>query len=157
MATAAISQPEPYRVVQKVRHFPEAASQTFVRGDVLILATASDKGNQCKIAGADPVAGILGIAGCNASGVEGTSIDVFSTEDNEFIANIEGTTALDADMTGLACGLVVTSGAVRVDTSDTTNKNVRITQLVDPVGTVSGRVMFKFLDLVSAMSAYRAA
>ena len=150
MATAAISPPEPYRAVVKVRHFPEAASQTFVKGDVLILATASDKGHQCKIAGADPTAGILGVAAKASTGVEGTDIDVFSTEDNTFIANIEGSVSLDNDMTGLACGLVTTTGAVRVDTSDTTNKNVRITQLIDVAGTVSGRVEFVFLNTSAA-------
>ena len=154
---APISQFEPYRVVAKVRTYPEAASQTFVRGDVLILDSTSDKGNKVKIAGADAVAKIVGVAAQAATGTEGSSISVFSTEDNEFIGNIDGTTALDADMTGTAYGLINTSGAVRVDTQDTTATAVRITQLIDPVGTVSGRVAFKFVDLVSANAPYRAA
>lgn len=151
MATAAIIKPYINRCVSRIRHYPEAASQTFVVGDVLILATASDKGNECKIASADPVVGIIGIAAEAASGTEGTSIGIYDGQGNTFIANIDGTTALDADMTGLSCGLVVTSGAVRVDTTDTSNKSVRITQLIDAVGTVSGKVEFVFLNSVLAV------
>lgn len=154
---APIRQFEPYRAVTKIRTYPEGASQTFVVGDVLILSGTSDKGNKVVIAGADAVAKIVGVAAQAASGTEGTSISVFSTEDNEFIGNIEGTTALDADMTGTAYGLVTSTGAVRVDTSDTTNTSVRITQLIDAVGTVSGRVAFVFTNLVSANAPYRAA
>lgn len=158
MATIAVSKIKPYRVVSRSQSFPEGASQTFAEGDVVILSATSDKGNKITIAGTDPVTRIVGIAQAAASGTEDTLIPVaLSNYENEFIGNVEGTTALDADFVGLRCGLVNDgSGIWRVDTSDTTNKSVRITGLVDAVGDVKGRVTFRFNDIAAAFSGYSA-
>lgn len=159
MATIAVSKIKPYSVVNVAKVFYEGASQSFVEGDVVILSGTSDKGNKIVIAGTDPVTKIVGIAQEAASGTEGgREIPVvLSDPRNEFIANVEGTTALDADFVGLRCGLVNDgSGIWRVDTSDTTNKNVRITGLIDAVGDVKGRVTFRFLDIAAAFSGYSA-
>src|SRR5205823_3164499 len=64
--------PRPYRKC-RIEYFREAASQTYVKGDVLILQTTADKGDQVKISGADPSSGtVVGIAAEDASGTENT-------------------------------------------------------------------------------------
>jgi hypothetical protein len=42
-------------------------------------------------------------------------------------------------------GLVVTSGVVAVDKTDTVATRVRVVELIDPVGTVDGRVLVEFM------------
>jgi hypothetical protein len=156
MATIAVSGIKPYRCVTRIKTFPEAASQSFIEGAVLITSSTSDKGNEVKEASADPVTKIVGIAGIAASGTEGTDIPVYAAVgENEFIANIESGATLDNDMVGVNYGLVK-STYWRVDTSDTTNVNVKVVALVDAHGDTNGRVVFRFLDKVSALSGYAA-
>jgi len=69
--------PRPYRKC-RIEYFREAASQTFVKGDILILQTTADKGDQVKISGADPSSGtVVGIAAEDASGTENTQVGVY--------------------------------------------------------------------------------
>lgn len=57
-----------------VRSFPEAASQTFVPGEPIILnGTGSHKNNEVKVASNDPTANIVGIAVHGATGSEFTN------------------------------------------------------------------------------------
>src|SRR5262245_16209486 len=101
MATISVgpkSYLRPYRRSQ-VRSFPEAASQSFKLGELLVLQTSSDKGNQVKISGADPSSDtVVGIAAQDASGTENTPVSVWiADEESEFVAHVENAMALDAD------------------------------------------------------------
>lgn len=58
----------------KVRSFPEAASQSFLLGEPLILnGTGSHKNTEVKVASNDPTANIVGVAAQGATGSEFTS------------------------------------------------------------------------------------
>lgn len=58
----------------RVRSFPEAASQTFCPGALIINnGTGSHKNNEVKVAGANPTAGIIGFAVHGATGSEFTN------------------------------------------------------------------------------------
>lgn len=118
----------PYRNC-RVRPFPEAASQTFKVGDPLILATAADKGNEVKIAAADPNGTVVGIALTAASGTEGTTISVaLLDEQGEFIAVIGDAQTLDADDIADDLGIVAdaTNSIWRIDRTETGTPVFRI-------------------------------
>lgn len=119
----------PYRNV-RIRPFPEAASQTFIVGDPLILQTTADKGHQVKISGADPTAGtVVGFALAAASGTEGTSIPVaMLDEQGEFMVVVQDTGAIDNDDIGDEYGIVAdaTNLIWRLDLTETTAKVFRI-------------------------------
>lgn len=151
MATISVSSGSyirPYRHCA-IRHFPEAASQTFVRGELLILDTDSNKGHQVKISGADPTAGIVGIAAESASGTENTMIPVWiANDENEFVAHVEDAMALDYDFVGDDYGVVkdTTNVIWRVDTTETTATVFKIVALKDAAADVNGRVIVRFLN-----------
>lgn len=131
----------PYRNVRK-RNFPEAGSQTFVNGDLVILETAADKGHQVKISAADPTTdrGLIGVAAEAASGVEGTSIAVYLfTPDSEFVIN--GNTTLDNDQTSVRYGVVRdgTNKVWQLDISETTAIVFKVLELKDAHGDVNGQ------------------
>lgn len=135
MATFVVSSGDYIRPYRKVRleNFPEAASQTFRLGDVLILQTTADKGHQVKLSGADPASGtVVGIAAEAASGVENTSIGVWVLDEQaEFLACIQDAAALDFDQVGDEYGIVAdaTNLIWRVDTTESTAKVFRICKL----------------------------
>ncbi len=60
----------------EIRHYPEAASQTFKRGEPVILGAAGVE-NRIRVASDDPVGSIVGVAAEDASGVTGTKIGVY--------------------------------------------------------------------------------
>lgn len=119
----------PYRNV-RIRPMPEAASQTFIVGDPLILATATDKGHQVKIAAADPTAGtVVGIAMAPASGVEGTEIPVAMLDEGaEFVMVVGASQVLDNDDIADEFGIVAdaTNLIWRLDDTETTAKVFRV-------------------------------
>lgn len=135
-----------------VMHFPETATQTFAVGDVLTYDTTALKQNKVKLAStANPMTTnpVVGVAAEAASGVEGTKIAVYpADEETEWIGYIDSPTALTAAMVASDFGVVWdgTAKCWRVNTQDTTNKRVRITELYDNVGDISGRVIFKWLN-----------
>lgn len=150
MATIAVGTMRPYRGTRSrpVMHFPEDASATFIVGDVLTYSSTSGKENKVKTAGADPTV-IVGVAAEAASGTEGNRVAVYpADEETEFLANIDDGTALTAAMVGTKYGIVAdsTNKVWRVDTTDTTNTRVIVTELVDAVADTDGRVLFKFLN-----------
>jgi hypothetical protein len=138
---SAGSKIKPYRNVRK-RNFPEAASQTFVRGDVLILQTSADKGNQVKISGADPTTDrfLVGVAAEDASGVENTSLSVWLfAPDAEF--SIYGNGTLDVDDISVRYGIVrdATNKVWQLDLTETSAIVFKILELLDAAGDVNGR------------------
>jgi hypothetical protein len=136
----------PYRGNHRFRNFEEEASQTYRLGAIVVQdATAKEEVEE---AGADPVALILGIAAEAASAVTGTPRLVCMAENGaEFVGHIQDSGTLAAGLIGTNYAVVydTTNLIWRVDTSDTTNACVTVTELVDPVGDVNGRVAFTFM------------
>lgn len=132
MATFTVSTGDyirPYRNA-RLQAFPEAASQTFKKGDVLILQTTADKGHQVKVSGADPASGtVVGIAAEDASGTENTLIGVFVLDPQaEFVVRVGDTQAYDNDDVGDEFGIVAdaTNTIWRLDRTETTAKVFRV-------------------------------
>jgi hypothetical protein len=101
----------PYRNV-RIQHFPEAASQTFKRGEPLIMDAAGTE-NRVRIASTSPTTLIVGIAAADASGVTSTMIPVWcATQDAEF--KITGKAAQAMDYTDLGVGLEIEKDATNV-------------------------------------------
>jgi hypothetical protein len=142
----------PYRYC-RVQHFPEAASQTFVRGDILIMDAASTE-NRVKIAAAQPVTLIVGVAAADASGVTGTMVPVWlATQQAEFL--IVGKAAQAMDFTDLSVGLAVARDATNkiwtVDNTDTTHDAVVPLTILAPAtqGDFQGYYVVRFAAAAS--------
>jgi hypothetical protein len=148
MATITVTSKSFIRPDRNVRSrsFKEEASQSFKKG-ALVIQDATNK-DEVETAGADAVAGILGIALDDATGVADSPILVGLAEPGaEFVGHIEDGATLVVGNLGTDYGMVYDSSNTiwRVDTSDTTNKSVTVTGFVDAVGDVNGRVRFQFL------------
>ncbi|HXJ44078.1 MAG TPA: hypothetical protein VNH18_32625 [Bryobacteraceae bacterium] len=129
----------------------EGASQTFGLGTPLIYASTSGHENRLIVTGSDATSGIVGVASIAATGVTDTPMTYWIADNgNQFVAPVQSTGTLAYTQVGLQCGIVpdttVSPTIYRVDYSDTTNKSVEITALVDPVGTVNGLVAFQFIS-----------
>jgi hypothetical protein len=112
----------PYRNC-RIRPFREAASQTFKVGDPLILETTADKGDQVKVAAADPNGTVVGFATGDASGTENTTVNVaLLDEQSEFVAVVDNAQALDYDDIGDEIGIIADATNViwRLDRTETT-------------------------------------
>lgn len=121
--------PRPYRKV-RIDYFREAATQTFAIGDILILQTTADKGDQVKISGADPASGtVVGIAAEAASGTENTLIGVYVLDHQaEFL--IAALNALDFDDVGDEFGIVSDATVKwKLDQTESTAKVFRVLKL----------------------------
>jgi hypothetical protein len=141
MATAYVASSgdhiRPYRNV-RLKHFKEAASQTFRVGDPLILQTTADKGDQVKIAGSDPTTGtVVGFAAEVATGTEDTLVAVWVLDyQSEFLVIVQDASTLDRDQVGDEYGIVAdaTNLIYRLDTTETTSKVFRVTDLAPGYG-----------------------
>jgi hypothetical protein len=123
---AAGDYPRPYRN-PRIRYFREAPSQTFAIGDILILNTTADKGDQVKISGADPASGtVVGVAAEAATGTENTIIGVYVLDESaEFI--IPALNALDYDDVGDEFGIASDSTVKwKLDQGETSAKVFRV-------------------------------
>ena len=135
----------PYRNV-RIHHFPEGASQTFKRGELLILITTADKGHQVGISGADPTVGVVGVAATDASGTENTLVPVWLfTPESEWLVHAGASQTLDNDDVGLGYGVVKDGTNViwRLDRTETTAKVFVVLKLVDAHGDVNGRYIVR--------------
>lgn len=147
--------PRPYRR-PRLMHFREAPSQTFAIGDVLILNTTADKGDQVKVSGADPSSGtVVGIAAEAASGTENTLIGVYVLDPQaEFI--IVSNAALDFDHIGDEYGIVSDATAKwLLDPSETTAKVFRVLAIAPgyTAGDTNGKYIVKSAIGVQAVYA----
>ena len=141
----------------RVAYFPEAASQTFKAGDI-VMNTGGTAG-KVAIAESDVIAAggdlILGVAAQEATGVTDTSLHVYlATEEAEFSANVQDTGTLALANIGTQYDIFYDTAAsiniFRVDLADTTNPVLTVTELLDAVGDVNGRVVFKFMNIARA-------
>lgn len=118
-----------------IRHFPEDASQTFKKGDVLIQGGAGLE-NKVKIAGDNPTSVIVGIALEDASGVTGNKIPVALAEPHaRFIGRGDATDGVDFTDIGVAKALEkdATYAIWRVETDDDGNDAVIVMEFRHPV------------------------
>lgn len=144
----------PYRK-PRIQHWPEAASQTFILGDLLAFST--DSYGVVK-AGADPTADIVGVAAEAATGTTGNKVAVWlAGPENEFVAHIEDTGTIAATDIGAAFGVIedTTNNIWRVDTTETGAPCVIVTQYIDGVGDTNGRVVFRFTNEVDTSNTQR--
>jgi hypothetical protein len=131
----------------------EKATQSWKRGAVLI----ADALGSVAEAGSDPIAAILGIALADASGVTGAACQSIpalpgllfeaTLEDQ---SNGDHALALTDTYQGFGMKKVSATGFWYLDENDTSGVCGVVMQLVSPVGTVQGRVLFTFRDAVTA-------
>ena len=128
--------------------YPEDASQTFAVGDPVKLDTAG------QVLLAVDTEGSHGIAKRAASGVENTDIQVtLHNPDDLYTASASeagATHTLAQSDVGLRCSYIkstVTGETTKtvVDLSDTQADVLEVVGLKDPVGTVDGRVYFRWV------------
>jgi len=150
MVTFTVGAGDGFRELRTTRimYFLEGAAQTFKVGAVVVLTA----GKAVKGATA-AVAAILGIAAEAASGITDRKLGVLVADENsEFQGRVQDTGVLALALVGAQFGLILDSvggkDIFRVNIADTTNKAVIITELIDAVGDVNGRVAFKFINSV---------
>lgn len=140
----------PYRFT-RIMYFLEAAAQSFKMGHVVTL----DANGRIVKGATDPAAAsVVGVAAEKASGTQGTKIGVYVADENaEFKGRVQDTGTLALTNVGKQYSIVLdaTNDIFRVDLSDTTNKNVTVTELIDAVGDVNGRVAFKWANAARAI------
>lgn len=119
----------------RIRHFPEAASQTFKRGYPVIMDSASTE-NRIKVSADNPTAAIVGIAAEDASGTTGNKVAVWCADpDKRFIVTTVAADAVDFTDRGSARALQAhaTLAIWVVDTTDAGNDSVVVEDYLNPV------------------------
>jgi hypothetical protein len=139
-----------------LKHYPEAASQTFKTGAVLIRDAASTE-NRVKIAGDNPTSGIIGIAAEDASGTTGNKVGVWLAEPEAyFVGRGDATDGVDFTDLGVKKALEIdaTYTIWRVETDDDGNDAVVVHDFRHPVtrevltseGDTDALVVFRFVQ-----------
>jgi hypothetical protein len=128
-----------------VRSYPEAAAQTFKRGEFVTLTAG-----KVTLCGANPAL-IQGVAAQDATGVTDTPIKVYeANSDSVFVASLIGTGVI-TDV-GVRYGVVrdATTQSWGIDRSNTTAANLRAVVVAldgrDTLGDVNTRCHFTFLE-----------
>ncbi len=155
--TFAIGTGDGFRPLGKcrIKHYPEDASQTFKKGEPLIVGGAGLE-NKVKITADNPTSGIVGIAAADASGVTGALVPVWCAEPHQlFIGRTVVGDGLDYSDIGTARaiqahGTLTTTWVV--DTSDAGNDSVTVRYYRSPdssvalaEGDISAEVIFTFV------------
>ena len=146
----------------RIQHFPEGASSTFKRGEVVIKGGAGVE-NRVIIAADNPTSAVLGIAAADASGTTGAKVPVWlATPEAEFIIRTISTDPVD--FTDIGTLRAVEKDATNViwvvDTSDASNDSVVCLQYLDPrtkevqttEGDTSVWVVIKFVPAATVWS-----
>lgn len=132
---------------ENVTWLPEAATQTFVRGDLVIITSG-------KVAVMTDDDDMFGIALCNATGTTDTLLPIYVPSPGEKIIAEASTTTAQTNV-GVGYALVVTSGSMAVNPGSTTTAAFYIDSL-DPRdgattgagGRVIGRFIYTSLDSI---------
>lgn len=124
----------------QIVHRPEAASQSFVAGDLVYLTNGD-----ATIIATDTK--IFGVACQKASGTSETAIaiDVIDSA-GVFLCEMDVTSA-DSQV-GEDYGLNVTSGSMSVDEGEATTVSVVVTDLMQPASSTTGKVYVKFISTI---------
>lgn len=120
----------------EIRWFPEAADQTFVKGNFVYLING--KLTEC----ASDAPGIAGIAEADASGTTNTAIPItLAKRGQQFTVHANTTTAVT--QIGAKYGIVLASSIHYVDIADTTNQRFVVDDIAndDAVGDTYGRLI----------------
>lgn len=124
----------PYGKV-RLKHFPEAATQSFKRGYPVIMDAASTE-NRIKVAADNPTAAIVGVAAEDASGTTGNKVAVWCADPNtKFIVTTVASDAVDFTDRG-SCRALQAHASLAiwvVDTTDAGNDSVVIEEYLNPV------------------------
>lgn len=146
MATIVKRRPEPVHTKHGgppyTRTYPEAASQTFKRGDYVLLTAG--KVTAC----ATNPAVILGVAAQDATGVTDTPIKVYIADKSTvFVGNLSASNVTAVTQPGTKVDLILESGIMNVALT-TVAPRVMIVglDLRDAVGDTNGRVHYTILD-----------
>ncbi len=149
MATRTVNSNDwikPFRGNDRLLSAPEGSSQTFKKGAPLIFSAVSAHENEVIAFVEDSTTGLVGFAAQDATGTQGSAISYYIADtDSEFYGVVESAKATAWIMlTGGPYSMVydATNAIWRIDTSDTSHDVLLITSLIDPVGTVNGRVSF---------------
>lgn len=135
----------------------ETASQVFKKGDPLIISGSND--GRVKLAADEPEAGIVGYANADASGTTGESISytpsnasgiVFTARIGTSVDTPAGVSA-EADLLEIFPLRIGTNLEWFIDKTDKTEPCVQVIGFEDEVGTLLGRVKFKFLPATIAL------
>lgn len=119
----------------RIKHYPEAASQSFKRGYPVIIGGAGVE-NQVKVAATLPTAGLVGIAAEDASGVTGNKIAVWLAQPElRFLVTTVAADPVDFTDRGSARSLKAhaTLAIWVVDTTDAGNDAVVVEDYLNPV------------------------
>jgi hypothetical protein len=139
MATMGF-RPYPGPIADRISILPEAATQTFVQGDLVIISSG-------KVAVATDDDDVFGVALHDASGTTDTDVHVYVIQPGDkFIAEASTTTAVTNQ--GVAYALVVTSGSMAVNPGSTTSPAFYIDSLDPRDGATTGaggRVIGRFI------------
>ncbi len=119
----------------KVKHYPEAASQSFKRGYPIILDAASNE-NRIRVSADNPVAALVGIAAADASGVTGAMCPVWLAKpEYQFMVTTVASDAVDFTDIG-SCRALQAHASLTiwvVDTTDAGNDSVVVEHYINPV------------------------
>lgn len=118
----------------EIRHYPEAASQTFKAGYPVILDAASNE-NRIKVAADNPTAAIVGVAAQDATGTTGSMIAVWVAKPElKFQVRTVASDAVDFSDIGTARALQkhASLSIWVVDTTDAANDSVVIEKYHNP-------------------------
>jgi hypothetical protein len=137
-----------------VRRYPEKATQTFVKGDPVILDTAG------RVGAAADTGNVFGVALQDASGTTDTLLRILIVGHEDVFrasASAAGATrTVTRSDVGLRCSYIKSTisgqtAVMTLDTSDITTPSVEILDVRDAVGTVDGEYYFRFVQgLISA-------
>lgn len=120
----------------KTVHVPEGATQTFKKGDALVMSSG-----KVVIATSDQT--IFGVAAQDATGTTSSSVAVYLADPATlFTGQVDTTSA--ASQIGLKYGLNIgTAGSMSIDIADTTTTSVRVVDIHPHDGAKAlGRVLF---------------
>ncbi len=118
----------------EIRHYPEAASQTFKAGYPVILDAASNE-NRIKVAADNPTAAIVGVACQDATGTTGSMIAVWvSKPELKFQLRTVASDAVDFSDIGTARAIQkhASLSIWVVDTTDAGNDSVVVEKYHNP-------------------------
>lgn len=132
-----------------VKRYPEKATQSFVKGDPVILDTAG------RVGAAADTGNVFGVAAQDASGTTDTQIKVLIVGHEDVFrasqSNAGATQASAQTQVGLRCSYIKSTisgqtANMTVDTADTTTPSVEIIGLRDAAATQDGEVYFRFVQ-----------
>jgi hypothetical protein len=131
----------------EVRYFPEAASQSFKKGEFVYVGSDG----RVAVCSSD-AAGIAGMALQDATGTTNTAIAIcLAKRGQQFTLHVtnvgSSTTTANTDV-GKKYGLYVASNIHYVDKGDTTNKRFIVDDIApeDAVGDTNGRLIVEVLE-----------